>query len=95
MWRFWPRSDRLTGMAQIQTSSDVAAAAGISEQRLRDLVDREMDIITVDEAAEWLGVSARRLRAVCARGEMPAAKIGREWRISRRQVLDYIERRKG
>jgi excisionase family DNA binding protein len=38
-------------------------------------------LVTVDVAAERLGKSPSSVRAMCARGELPARRVGRSWRI--------------
>ncbi len=91
IWIYFRRRATLFRMSDINTLHDVAESAGISDERLREIIDREMDIITADEAAAWLKVSPRWFRDICARGEIPAAKVGREWRISRRRMIAYIE----
>lgn len=49
--------------------------------------------ITTTEAAEELGVTAGRVRAMIAAGHLPARKIGRDWAIRRRD-LDRVRERK-
>ena len=49
------------------------------------------DILTAKEAAEYLKLSVETVKAKAREGLMPAAKIGREWRFSRRQLLEWIE----
>lgn len=43
-------------------------------------------LLTLREAASVLGVPVRTLRARVARGEIPATKDGRQWRIQRRDL---------
>jgi putative molybdopterin biosynthesis protein len=50
------------------------------------------DFLTVEEAAAWLRVSKNTIRESIRRGQLPAFKVGREWRISRQVVLDYAKR---
>jgi len=49
------------------------------------------DILTAKEAAEYLKLSVETVKAKAREGLMPTAKIGREWRFSRRQLLEWIE----
>jgi excisionase family DNA binding protein len=37
--------------------------------------------VSVAEAAEWLGRSVGWVRARCRSGQLPAMKLGRDWRI--------------
>jgi len=50
------------------------------------------DVLTAKQAADVLQVSVQTVKAKARAGEMPAAKIGREWRFSRRQLLEWVER---
>lgn len=49
------------------------------------------DVLTAKQAAEFLQLSAETVKAKARAGLMPAAKVGREWRFSRRQLLAWIE----
>jgi len=49
------------------------------------------EILTTAQAAEFLQLSAQSVKARARAGTLPAARIGREWRFSRRQLLDWIE----
>lgn len=45
-------------------------------------------LISVDAAAGIIGCSTRAVRAMCANGQLIAAKVGDErWRISSRELL--------
>jgi excisionase family DNA binding protein len=46
----------------------------------------EHDLLTVDEVAEYLRIKATTVRAMIKRGEMPAAAVGRVYRIKRADV---------
>lgn len=47
--------------------------------------------ITPQEAAHMVGVCARTIRRACERGELPAAKIGRRWLISREKFMQRFD----
>ena len=47
-------------------------------------------ILTVKEAAALLKTSRQQIRRMIQNGELPAVKVGREWRISRNALLDYL-----
>lgn len=49
------------------------------------------EVLTAKEAAEYLKLSVETVKAKARAGQMPAAKIGRKWRFSQRQLLDWIE----
>lgn len=47
--------------------------------------------LTVDEAANVLGVHSNTVRNVIKSGELAARKVGREWRIARENLRVYLE----
>ena len=49
------------------------------------------EVLTAKEAAEYLKLSVETVKAKAREGQMPAMKIGREWRFSQRQLLAWIE----
>ncbi len=50
--------------------------------------DRE--ILNIDEAAELLGVSVKTFNKVLHAEALPARKIGREWKFSRRALIEWV-----
>ena len=50
--------------------------------------DRE--IMTIEEAAQLLGVSVKTFNKVLHSQSIPARKIGREWKFSRQALIDWI-----
>lgn len=54
----------------------------------RRLPDRE--ILNIEEAALLLGVSVKTFNKVLHTEDMPARKIGREWKFSRRALIDWV-----
>ena len=50
----------------------------------------QKEILNVDEAAAYLGVSTRTFNKVLHEGEMPGRKIGREWKFSRRALEAWV-----
>ena len=50
----------------------------------------ETDIMTLDEAAEYLRVHPRTLRMKASEGKIPGAKIGRVWRFHRQQLESWL-----
>lgn len=56
------------------------------------------EVLTQSEAAAFLRVDADELREAAERGEVPARRIGSEWRFSRPALIDWLaatERREG
>jgi excisionase family DNA binding protein len=50
----------------------------------------ERDILTIEEAAELLGVSVKTFNKVLHTQDLPARKIGREWKFSRRALIEWV-----
>ena len=50
--------------------------------------DRE--ILNIDEAAALLGVSLKTFNKVLRTQNIPARKIGREWKFSRQALIDWV-----
>ena len=50
--------------------------------------DRE--ILNVDQAAALLGVSVKTFNKVLHTERIPARKIGREWKFSRRALIEWV-----
>lgn len=50
--------------------------------------DRE--ILNVEEAAALLGVSVKTFNKVLHTQDLPARKIGREWKFSRQALIDWV-----
>lgn len=48
------------------------------------------EVLTAEQLADLLQVEAKTVRSLAARGELPGRKLGREWRFSRRAVLDWL-----
>ena len=48
------------------------------------------DVLTIEEAAELLGVSVKTFNKVLHSENIPGRKIGREWKFSRQALIDWI-----
>ena len=48
------------------------------------------DILNVEEAASLLGVSVKTFNKVLHAEDMPARKIGREWKFSRMALIEWV-----
>jgi excisionase family DNA binding protein len=48
------------------------------------------DILNINEAADLLGVSVKTFNKVLHSENMPARKIGREWKFSRQALIDWV-----
>lgn len=59
------------------------------EERAMESATRE--ILNVEQAAEFLGFSPYTVREKAREGEIPARKVGREWRFSREALLRWLK----
>ena len=50
------------------------------------------DILTLGEAGNYLKVGERTVRRMIKDGRIVATKVGKQWRISRRLLQEYVER---
>jgi excisionase family DNA binding protein len=47
-------------------------------------------LLTIDEVADYLKIKPSTVRAMCRRGELPAIKVGRIWRVNQYQLNEKI-----
>ena len=52
--------------------------------------DLRIDILTLEEAAEFLGVSAEKLLADAKAGGVPARSVGGEWRFTKQALYHWL-----
>ena len=53
----------------------------------------EDTIMTIDQVAKYLQISAQTVYKWAQEGEIPAAKIGKEWRFRKRILDEWIDSR--
>jgi excisionase family DNA binding protein len=46
--------------------------------------------ITLDELAEYLKFSRTKLYRLAQEGEIPASKVGSQWRFNRQEIDDWV-----
>jgi excisionase family DNA binding protein len=56
----------------------------------RITVDLAKDWLSVADLCEYMGVSTFVITRVLRSGELPAVKMGREWRVSRIDFEDWL-----
>ena len=59
-------------------------------------MDNNLDnirLLTLSEAAELLQVSTRTLQRMIRQKELPAFKVGGQWRLREAQLRDWVEQR--
>ena len=52
-------------------------------------------LLTLSEAAELLHVSTRTLQRMIRRNDLPAFKVGGQWRVRESQLAQWIQFREG
>jgi len=53
------------------------------------------DMMTISEVAEYLKLHELTVRRLAREGELPAFKVGRQWRIQRTKLQEWIDARSG
>ncbi|OPX90274.1 MAG: Helix-turn-helix domain protein [Pelotomaculum sp. PtaB.Bin104] len=53
--------------------------------------EKEDEILTLQEAADFLRVGRNAMSKMVNNGEIPGKKVGREWRFSRQALLKWLE----
>ncbi|WP_283674722.1 helix-turn-helix domain-containing protein [Butyricicoccus sp. Marseille-Q5471] len=48
------------------------------------------EILTVKETADFLRTTCQQVRKMIMNGELPAVKVGREWRIPRAVIKEFF-----
>jgi nitrogen PTS system EIIA component len=48
------------------------------------------DVMTIQEAADFLRCHPRTLQKMAIKGEIPAKKVGSLWRFSRRRLQEWM-----
>ncbi len=56
----------------------------------KGMEDPGKEILTIEEAASLLGASMKTLISLLREGDIPARKVGREWRFSRTALIEWI-----
>jgi excisionase family DNA binding protein len=52
-------------------------------------------LLTLSEAANLLQISTRTLQRMIRSGELPAFKVGGQWRVRETQLKQWVESREG
>ena len=50
----------------------------------------DQEILNIDDAAAFLGVSVKTFSKVLREEDVPGRKVGREWKFSRRALIAWI-----
>ena len=49
------------------------------------------EVMSAEEAADFLGFRVYTIREKARAGEIPGRKVGKEWRFSKRVLLEWLE----
>ena len=49
------------------------------------------EVLSAEEAADFLGFRVYTIREKARAGEIPGRKVGKEWRFSKRVLLEWLE----
>jgi len=49
------------------------------------------EVLTVQETAQLLKTTRQQIRKMILIGELPAAKVGREWRIQVKSLVEFLD----
>ena len=49
------------------------------------------EVLDVEAVAAWLDIGVNLVRKLAFEGKIPARKVGREWRFSKRALLAWLE----
>ena len=59
--------------------------------RWQRIAGMDPEILDVEGAARLLGVSTKTIYTLARKGDIPATRVGREWRFSRKNLIGWIE----
>ena len=82
-------------MEQTATKEDSARLATVLAAQLAEEMSKHFQVIptlTLEQAANALGVSCEKMRLLCQAGEIPYIKLDRLYRIKPADVNAYLER---
>ena len=60
--------------------------------RQQRLAEMDEEILDVNRAAKILGVSSRTVYNMARQGQIPATRVGREWRFARKTLIDWVSK---
>jgi excisionase family DNA binding protein len=54
-------------------------------------MEKSYTLMTIDDVAQYLGLHPLTVRRLARDGEIPALKIGRQWRVKRELLDQWME----
>lgn len=58
---------------------------------MRTTIDKELQLLTLEEVAKHLRVSKRTLLRMIQQKKIPAFKVGGQWRIRETQLMQWVK----
>jgi excisionase family DNA binding protein len=55
--------------------------------------NESLQLLTLTEAGELLHVSTKTLQRMIRNGDLPALKVGGQWRLRERQIISWVQSR--
>jgi excisionase family DNA binding protein len=77
----------------MQVFAGICIALRPSEEFSMDDKPENIYLLTLSEAANLLQVSTRTLQRMIRNGELPAFKVGGQWRVRETQLRQWVESR--
>ena len=62
------------------------------QDRYQNLFEKYNDILTIPELAAYLRIGRNKAYELVNTRKIKGKRIGSEWRIARKNVIDYLER---
>lgn len=86
-------ADRALFVADVEVRLRTIALGGACSSAGQSGPDTaDAPLLTTKQVSTWLGISSRTLRLWAESGEIPAVKIGAQWRFSRREIRHVVKR---
>lgn len=83
-----PKKDLVADLVLRHLDGDPAEASPVGRAAFYEY--REPEVMTLEEAADFLKVPVGDLEAMVARGGVPARRIGDAWRLSRSALVAWL-----
>ena len=79
----------------MQVFAGIGIAFHSPEEITMDEKLENIRLLTLSEAADLLQVSTRTLQRMIRNGQLPAFKVGGQWRLRETQLRQWVENREG
>jgi excisionase family DNA binding protein len=64
------------------------------DRETKNKAARDREVMTIEQVAEFLQLNYYTVYRKVVAGEIPASKLGRTWRIMRKDVIKYLKEQK-